>query len=140
MKKILFILAVTTTILISSCAESSKNTGVVKTSWQDATFEQKEQWLKAYLNSPDDEGYELIDKIDTQLKSKFTLPNSVEYNFNESPTFIKAVVTDADNGLVVINGKGKANNSLGVDIPFTYNVQLQIYPDEKKIININVSQ
>ena len=128
-------------IIFSPSDESEPQTVEVnKIEWQDATWEQKEQWLKAYLNRPDDEGYALIDEIDTQLRSKFNLPNSVDYNFNNRPTFVKAVIPDADSGLVVINGSGTAENGFGTEIPFTYNVQLEINPGVKRIKEINISQ
>lgn len=107
--------------------------------WNDATYEQKSQWINSYLKSPDDEGYALIDRIDTKLKSQFNNPNSVDYDFNDRPTFVKAMVTDADRGLVVINGSGTAKNEFGTELPFSYNVQLEIVPDQKKIIDIKVS-
>lgn len=140
MKKIILLFSFS--LVLMSCLDNSNNKTVVasKVDWEDATYQQQEQWLNAYIQSPDDAGYALIDQIDTKIKSNFNQPESVSYAFDEPPIFDRALVSDAEEGLVVINGSGTAENGFGAEIPFTYNVQLQIYPDEKKIVDIKVSQ
>lgn len=112
---------------------------VVKT-WEDKSYEEREVWIKQYIQKPDDKGYALVYAMETGVKTKFNIPNSVDFNWGESPTFVKARVVEADMGLVFVEGHGTAKNAFGVESNFSYTIKVIITEPQKYIKSIEVYQ
>lgn len=118
--------------------ESKSVTEVKNRTWNDMNYNEKEIWIKSYLKKPSDNGYRLIDLTNTQLKNKFNVPSSVDFDNWGGAVFDGAYVVDADQGLVNKVVRGESKNSFGQKIRFTAQIQWVITPDELKLVKLDV--
>lgn len=105
--------------------------------WEQKNMEQKQKWLEAYFKNPDDAGYQLIALMDEEIKKQFNFPKEVEYK--ERPTFVRALVSQADSGWVFVKGSGTGKNAFGVKEGFKYKCRLTITPVKKVLEDVTVT-
>lgn len=125
--------------IFSAKLDDEKRTEYVKGAWTSLNYDQKETWIKDYLNNPDDNGFVMITQMKNAVKNKFNYPDEVEFNLGESPGFVNADIIDAETGTVFSRGSGTAKNAFGVKQGFSYSIRLKVTKDSLYIAEVSVN-
>lgn len=107
-------------------------------SWQFKTYEERQQWIENYLKKPDDAGYTASSKMEEVIKSKFNYPEEVK--FKDRPTFTRAQVTDANEGMVHVFGEVTGKNTFGVKQLYSYQCRLTVVPGTISLDEVIVAE
>lgn len=138
---VIIIIAVIAMIVFNNALIETTDTEpeVVKIDFSTATYEEKQAFIEAYLQNPNQAGIDIQTQMAFQIKKRFNYPESVSFGSNY-PLLSNGHVIEADSGWVHINGKGTAENAFKQKTNFDYTAKLKITDKTISIESIDISQ
>lgn len=104
--------------------------------WKELRTEEKRNWLNVFFQHEGESGLAARRGVIKLVKSQLKYPE--EARFNNLVTWDNAIITDADSGFVTISGTGITKNGFGVEVGFSYQVNMQILPEKVTYRSVNV--